>query len=202
VQPNELTSNNLNDLIGSNSRYIDQARRGAMASAAARGLGNSAYAGGNAEGAAIRSALPIAEADAQAYGTAAGQNEDALNNVLMANNQNSTSIRQSQIAAGASRYGSDRSYQASRYAQDQESQRQREGQDFQQSFAQNQAAMQNYYNGQEWQRNLYGNILQGAYGTMFSNPDYFNDPGAAMGFVQGFGDYASGQIDDFLYGGG
>lgn len=202
VQPNELISTNLNNLVTNGSPYLDQARNQAMADAAARGLGNSSYAAGNAQGAAIRAAMPIAQADASAFGTAASQNEDALNQILAANNQNATSMSNARTAAGASMYGSDRSYDASRYAQDQQTARQGQDEQFQQSYDQNHQALTNYYQGQDWQRNLYGNILQGAYGTMFSNPDYFNDPGAAMGFVQGFGDYAGGQIDQYLYGSG
>jgi len=202
TQDNELVSNNLNDLVANGSRYLDQARSGAMATAAGRGLGNSSYAAGNAEGAAIRAALPIAQGDASAFGAAATQNQDALNQILAANNANATSMSNARTAAGASRYGSDRSYAASRYGQDQETMRSRENQQFEQSQMQNQYALQDYYGGQEWQRNLYGNIIQGAYGTMFSNPDYFNDPDAAMGFVQGFGDYAAGQIDQYMYGDG
>ena len=200
VQPNELTSTNLNSLIAGNSDYIQQARNGAMAAAAARGLGNSSYASGNAQGAAIRAALPIAQADAQAYGDAAHQNEDVLNQILAANNQNSTSRANANTAAAASRYGADQSRIASEYGQNAETERQREQNQFNSQFQPYMLGLQNQYGAQDWARQTFGNILQGAYGTMFSNPDYFNNPDAAMGFINGFGNFANNQIGQFLYG--
>lgn len=202
VQPNQLVSTNLNSIVANGSPYIDQARDQAMADASARGLGNSSYAAGNAQGSAIRAAMPIAQADAATYSAAATNNQNALNAILAGNNQNATSRYDANASARASMYGSDRQYDASHYAQDQQTARQSQDENFQQSYNQNNQALQNYYQGQQWQRNVYGNILQGAYSTMFSSPDYFNDPGAAMGFVQGFGDYASGQIDQYLNGSG
>src|SRR6187455_1896593 len=67
----------LNNLTASDSPYLRQARNSAMASAAARGLGNSSYAAGNAQGAAIRAALPIATNDANMYAQADQTNSDA-----------------------------------------------------------------------------------------------------------------------------
>ena len=43
----------------------------------------------------------------------------------------------------------------------------------------NQAALGDYYGAQQWQRNQYGNALNNAFGTVLSNPDYFQDPQAA-----------------------
>ena len=199
TQDNELVSNNLNDLISNGSRYLDQARSGAMASAAGRGLGNSSYAAGNAEGAAIRAALPIAQGDASAFGAAATQNQDALNQILAANNANATSRANASTAAGASMYGSDRSYAASRYGQDSETARQQQQNQFTSEFQPYLLGLQNQYQAEDWSRDLYGNIIQGAFGTMYSNPDYFNDPNAAMGFINGFGNFAGNMIDQYMY---
>lgn len=206
-QANATVQNQLNDLTASDSRYIGQARNSAAAEAAARGLGNSSYAAGNAEAAAIRAALPIATADAGMFAQAALANQEALNRQQLADQQNQTSIATANIGAGASMYGADRSYDASRYAQDQQTLRQGQqntfdaGQaDITRQFQQSMLGLQNYYGAQDWQRNLYGSILQGAYGTMYSNPDYFNNPEAAMGFITGFGNLANNQISQFLYG--
>jgi hypothetical protein len=171
-----------------------------MAAAAARGLGNSSYAAGNAQGAAIRSALPIAQADAQAQQATAQQNEDVLNNVLMANNQNATSRANANTAANASMFGATQSRRASEYGQNAETERQREQNQFNSQFQPYMLGLQNQYGAQDWARNTYGNILQGAYGTMFSSPDYFSNPDAAMGFINGFGNFANNQIGQFLYG--
>lgn len=208
-QANATVQNQLNNLTASDSRYIGQARNSAAAEAAARGLGNSSYAAGNAEAAAIRAALPIATADAGMFAQAALANQEALNRQQLADQQNQTSIATANIGAGASMYGSDRSYDASRYAQDQQTLRQGQqntfdaGQaDINRQFQQNLLAQQNYYGAEDWARNLWGNIVQGAYGTMYSNPDYFSQPEAAMGFINGFGNFAGNQVNQFLYGNG
>jgi hypothetical protein len=197
-----MVSNQLNNLTtpGANNAYINNAVQNANAQAQARGIGNSSYAAGNAQRAAISAALPIATADANTFGQAALANQQALNQMGMANNQNATSIRQSTIAAGASRYGSDRSYQASRYGQDAETERQQEQNQFNSQFQPYMLGLQNQYGAQDWARNTYGNILQGAYATMFSSPDYFNNPEASMGFINGYGTFANNQISQYLYG--
>lgn len=204
-QENQTTAFHLNNLIAEDSDYIQQARRGAMAQAAGRGLGNSSYAAGNAQGAAIRSAAPIAQSDAGMFANAALANQDALNKVLMSDRQNQTSITNAKIGAAASRYGSDLSLQGSKYntkySNDMALLRDQQGREFQAEFEPHMLELQNYYGAQDWSRDLYGSILQGAYGTMFSNPDYFQNPDAAMGFVNGFGNFAGNQIDQYLYGG-
>ena len=99
VQPNELASYQLNQINDPNSAYIQQARQQAMAAANARGLGNSAYAIGNAQGAAIRAALPIAQANANTYGQTASENMKALNDARIAAAQ----LAAAHAGAGASR---------------------------------------------------------------------------------------------------
>lgn len=215
----QFTSNRLNDLIAGNSQYIQNARNNASASAAARGLGNSSYAAGNAELAAINAAMPIAQQDAQTSAQAALANQQALNQILQANNANRTSVNVANIGASASRYGADRSYAASRYGQDQQTLRQGQQNEFNagqsdldRQFQQGMLGLQDYYTSQRDARmqgynrenfgnQLYGNILQGAYGAMFNNPDYFGNPDAALGFVNGFGNFSANQIRQFLYGG-
>lgn len=210
----QYTSTHLNDLISGNSQYIQNARNSAMAQAASRGLGNSTYAAGNAQAAAINAALPIAQSDAAVdYGTAQA-NQAALNQLLVANNANANSTQNARIAANASRYNAD----VNKYGIDQQLVRQNAqnsydaGQaDVNRQYNQSMLGLQNYYNQQNmgleqqynqqnWANNLYGSILQGAYGTMFSNPDYFRDPNAALGFIQGFGNFGANQIGQYLYG--
>lgn len=203
-QENQTTAFHLNNLTAGDSDYIRQARRGAAASAAARGMGNSSYAAGNAEGAAIRAALPIAAADAGMFANAALANQDALNQVLMSDRANDTSVTNTKIGAAASRYGADQSRRASefntRYSNDSALLRDQQDREWRSQFDPMMLELQNYYGAQDWSRDLYGSILSGAYGTMFSNPAYFSDPNAAMGFVNGFGTFAGNQIDQYLYG--
>jgi hypothetical protein len=141
------------------------------------------------------------------FANAALANQRDLNATLNADRQNATSIRNTNTSAAASRYGSLMSYNASKYGQDQQTLRQGQqnqfdaGQaDINRQFQQNMLGLQDYYKAQDWARDLWGGVLQGAYGTMYSNPDYFSDPNAAMGFVNGFGNFANNQISQYLYG--
>lgn len=201
-QDSSMVSNQLTNLTtpGADNAYLNNARQDAMAQAAARGISGSSYAAGNAERAAINAALPIATADAQTNAQAEQLNAQNLNAVQQNNLNNQTSRFNATTAAGASRYGSDRSYQASVYGQNAETERQREQNQFNSEFQPYLLGLQNQYQAQDWARNTYGNILQGAYATMYSSPDYFNNPEAAMGFINGFGSFANNQISQYLYG--
>lgn len=79
VQGNQLVSDQLTGLVANNGKYIQQARQQAREAAAGRGLMTSSIAAGNAQRAAIQSALPIAQADAARYGSVADQNMAASN---------------------------------------------------------------------------------------------------------------------------
>lgn len=201
-QDNQTVASNLEDLTtpGAGNRYINNAVDNANAQAQARGIGNSSYAAGNASRAAISAALPIATADAGMFANAALANEQALNQVGMNNANNATSRANANTAAGASRYGSHQSYLASVYGQNAETERQQEQNQFNSQFEPYMLGLQNQYHAQDWARTTYGNILQGSYATMYSNPDYFNNPDAAMGFINGFGNFANNQINQYLYG--
>lgn len=74
IGPGGLVQNRLVDVIGENSRFIQQARTGAANQANSRGLLNSSIAAGAGEGAAIDRALPIASQDAQSVVQAILQN--------------------------------------------------------------------------------------------------------------------------------
>jgi hypothetical protein len=65
---NAMASNQLTKLLSEDSKYMQMARAGATRTAASRGLLNSSIAAGAGEAAAIQSALPIAQQDAQTWG--------------------------------------------------------------------------------------------------------------------------------------
>ena len=67
VDPNSLVENRLGGLLSSNSPYITSARADAQQTANSRGLLNSTMAATAGEKAAIQSALPIAQQDANTY---------------------------------------------------------------------------------------------------------------------------------------
>ena len=83
VQGNELVSEQLTGLLDRGGRYIENAQRRGLEQANRRGLLNSSIAAGSAERAAIEAGMPIAAADAQAYGRAASENLGFLNQNLM-----------------------------------------------------------------------------------------------------------------------
>ena len=74
-----LVENRLNNLLDSNGRYMQLARTGAQQQAASRGLLNSSIAAGAGENAAIRSALPIAQQDANTYAQMEANNNNIQN---------------------------------------------------------------------------------------------------------------------------
>lgn len=78
-QERELVSNQLTGLLAQDNPYIRNARLRANEASASRGLLNSSMAMGNAERAAIESALPIAQADAARFGQSAESNLGYLN---------------------------------------------------------------------------------------------------------------------------
>ncbi len=77
--PTETVAGQMDALLKSGSPYIERAKAGAAQTANARGLLNSSMAAGAGEAAAIDAALPIASADAAAYGTAARENQGYTN---------------------------------------------------------------------------------------------------------------------------
>lgn len=136
----ETVEGRLTGLLSTNSDYIQGFRARTSRAANERGLLNSSMAASAGEEAAAAGALPIATADAAAYGHAADYNVAAQNQALLANMtaynnmsvaqlesatqrsvaQTSASASQANaaIAAAASRYNADVSANASRYAND------------------------------------------------------------------------------------
>lgn len=70
VSDNAQVGNQLNDLLKSDSPYIQEARLQGQQEASNRGLQNSSIAAGASQRAAIQSALPIAQQDASLFGQA------------------------------------------------------------------------------------------------------------------------------------
>jgi hypothetical protein len=79
VQGGETVEGRMTGLIDQNSRYMQQARDNAAQQANRRGLINSSIAAGAGEEAAIKSALPIAQQDAQTFYDQAKTNQSAIN---------------------------------------------------------------------------------------------------------------------------
>lgn len=113
VTDNELTSSNLTKLLQGDSPYIKQAMDRSLQTMGERGLVNSSLAAGAGTAAAIDAALPIASADASAYGTAARDNQSAQNNFNLADKQaaNSAAIAGMQMAGQAQLAGINAAYQ-------------------------------------------------------------------------------------------
>ena len=102
VQDNELVSEHMNSLLASDSKFIQDARRqGLEQSNALGGLGGTVGIGA-AQQSAMRAALPIAEADAQAYRTAATENLQALNDFSKLNHTRATQLEMTNINAATS----------------------------------------------------------------------------------------------------
>lgn len=102
VQDEELASWQLQQMLESDSPYMEQARRAGERAAAQRGALSSSIFAGASQASAIQAAAPIAESDATAFRAAASQNMQAQNQMNLAKLQSETSVLQSSIAASAS----------------------------------------------------------------------------------------------------
>ncbi|HEU4621930.1 MAG TPA: hypothetical protein VFS42_06875 [Burkholderiaceae bacterium] len=94
VSDNETVNKQLQNLLSSNSPYIDQAKQRAYQYANARGLQNSSLAASAGEEAAIAQALPIAQADAATYNRQALANQQVVNQAAQTNAQTREAARQ------------------------------------------------------------------------------------------------------------
>lgn len=118
VTPDQLTSNQLTGLLNQNSPYIQQARQQAINQANARGAMNSSIAAGNAQGAAIQAALPIAQQDANTYSNLQLSNLDNLSKIQSANIGANAQVQSAAASAGgqigAAQIGADSALQRQR----------------------------------------------------------------------------------------
>ena len=99
VGADELVANQMEGLLAGDSAYIRNARQRAAELSNRRGQFTSSLFAGAAERAAIESALPIAQADAQAYRDAATQNLAARNQNAIANIQRAAMLDQSLLSS-------------------------------------------------------------------------------------------------------
>jgi len=201
VMPNELVSNQLNGLLAGNSAYMQNARRSGMDMANSRGLLNSSMAAGNSQLAAINAGMPIAQADAGAYGAAAGQNLSALNTILANSQDNATSERNAAQAAGASIYNADQDYRLGMNTLGYNGQQAGLNRGFQDYMAQQGYRQQN----QRDAFNLGGSLLlgdqsftHGMYANNADNPFAINDPESFQGYID-FANQNSGSYYDNLF---
>ena len=100
VTAGESTAEQLHQLLNSDSKFIHDARRQGLEQAnSVGGLGGTVGTGASMQ-AAIRSGLPIAESDAQAYRQAATENLASLNQFSLMNAQRASQLELANIDAG------------------------------------------------------------------------------------------------------
>ena len=87
VTPESTVKNQMEGLLSENSQYMQLAKQGAKEESASRGLLNSSIAAGAGQRAAIQSALPIAQQDAQTYNNQSLVNQQYQNQFGAAENQ-------------------------------------------------------------------------------------------------------------------
>jgi len=101
IKPEALVSNQITGLLDQNSKYMQTARNSALEGMNARGLLNSNYAIGASQDAAIKSALPIAQQDAQTFSNLglnqAKTYQDSLSNVQVSQLENITNQNNAKI---------------------------------------------------------------------------------------------------------
>lgn len=201
VQPDQLTSQQLAGLLNPGNQYIDMARSAGLDTANDRGMLNGSIAAGASQRAAIQAAEPIAQADAGAYSTAAGQNLDALNTILQTHMNNQTSENTARIGAGAQMYSANLGLLNSR-----------ENRTFQGDQAGINRSFQDYMEQQGFGQsmraasfNLGGNLLQGSQNfnnnlmlQASQNPFMMQDPQALSGFMNFANQGASSYYGDLF----
>lgn len=112
-KPTDTVQGQMTGLLGKNSQYMQRAQHKAMAAANSRGLLNSSIAAGAGTAAAIDSALPIAQQDAQTYSQQRLTNQDAANKFTAARN-----TTRSDSLLSRQDYGQKRTLQSDNYKQD------------------------------------------------------------------------------------
>jgi hypothetical protein len=180
VDPNQLASAQLAGYLRGGNPLVQNAAQQGEALAAARGQGaNSSIYGASAAGGAIDALRPVAESDAARYGAVQDQNLGYMNQQNIEAMGNRTSIHVASIGAAAQRQAIDE--QARQFNIQQQNRTQERA--WQQ--ADQRAAARASQRSQ-----TFNTLLQ----TVFSDPSYWRDPGAAMGM---FNTYTS-NIDSML----
>ena len=101
VGQQELVGTQLQQLLESESPYMQQAALAGQRQAATRGLLSSSLGAGAAQAAAIQAAFPIAAADAQTYSRVASENAAAINQTNLAKLQSTTQMASTIMQASA-----------------------------------------------------------------------------------------------------
>jgi len=118
VDPTTMTvGGQLTGLLASDSPYIKQAIAQSQAQAASRGLLNSSMAAGSGVNAAIASALPIAQGNAQEYASVSAANQQAQNQLVGENLAYEGQVDAAGAMAGAQEFGAQLNYNAQMAAQ-------------------------------------------------------------------------------------
>lgn len=198
VTPDELTSNQLTGLIDQNSDYIKQARLQANNTANSRGELNGSIAAGNAQGAAIQAALPIASANANTIANLQTTNLNNLSKTQTANIGANATMTAAGMAAGASMYDTRQNNEGALLRQEDQDAFQGE---------QNELAFQNSYdmNMSMDQFNLGASLLTGQQSfynqagiAAMNDPAIMGDPAAFGGFLQFISNPFSNSIDNIF----
>lgn len=191
VQDNELSATHLTNMLDQGGRYITSARGRGARRAASRGSPNGALAAAAAEGAAIDAAAPFALQDAQAYGTAAGQNLDSLSSQRMADEQNSTTRYTSDNSVGAQIRIAQSNIDADRERQERDLQDRTRDREWRTSertgdeaFRARERQSDRDWESRENRRATRAGVGAGLIGMLSQNPEYFRDPQALIGAVE------------------
>jgi hypothetical protein len=208
----ETTAGQLETLLrGDNPLLQRAARKGATLAQLRGSTGNDSLFAAASQDAMAENLIPVAGADAAAYERASTTNQGALNESSLADRQNATARANAQTAAGASRYSADRGLEGDlarlRSSDNQFNITQgnwnRQFEADQRQFAENTRRYENdnQIRAQERQQNRAwetadrdtatraagrNQIFSQVTNTIFSDPSYWRDPGAAAGMVNFF----------------
>lgn len=194
VQPNELTSEQLNALLASDSPYLSAARARGSRYAASRGMLNSSLASAAAEQAGIEAALPIAQSDAGVYGRTASENMGAQNEFGLAAGEMDL---QRALAEARNRLDADRLY-SEREQGALERNLTRERDENARRFSREEREDEQAYQTDSERRAARAQATAYFMDTIFSDPSFWRDPQGASGFVQFWNEVAWPMFDEIF----
>lgn len=220
----ETTAGQLETLMRGDNPLLQRAARKGASLAQLRGsTGNDTLFADAAQDSMAENLIPVAGADAAAYERAATTNQGALNESSLADRQNATARANAQAAAQASRYSADRQLEGDmarlRSSENQFNITQgnwnRQFEADQRQFAENTRRYENdnrireqeRQQSRQWQladnataqraagrAQVFGQVAD----TIFSDPSYWRDPGAATGMLNFFTDNFSSIWDRIM----
>lgn len=198
VDPNELASYQLGQLQTSGNPLVQNAIQNASSMALARGGGlGGSLTSDAATRAAFASMTPLAQADAARYGQVTDANQGAINAEGLQSLQNQGQIGAAAAGANATMYAARLNAQTQagnqQLTRDQMAQQQGQFEQGHQFDVENQERQQGYY--------VNNATLNATLGTVFSDPAYWTNPGAAINmahtFQNGFDDVFNGGSQNF-----